>query len=1029
LKVSIAHLPQPGQHFVRRDEELKLLDEAWNNPRTNLIEFVAFGGVGKSALVAEWLKRMRDDHFRGAVRVFGHSFYSQGSREDAQASADSFLDQALRFFGDPDPTEGSPWDKGERLARLVREQSTLLILDGVEPLQSPSSADDAGQVRDPGLQAMIVELAASVAFRSAKDAHAGDATFAERKATFLTVISTRARVADIEGWEGSSVISHPLDHLSVDAGVALLKEIGVNGDDEELGEAVQEVGGHALCVTLVGKYVVNAVSGHVHDRFEIGLPRIDLVRTERESDEDESTQLVTAVTPDVQQMGHTLAPSAGQKRNPKHVARTFSRIMDRYEVWLSGLKDREGDVEVSGRLALEIVRLTGLFDRPITAGEFAALVTGVTIQPPREQTPLERAHASQNHEAAQMAFMQMMEQATEGEKLKIKEAIEASPQDIEALRTISQSIAERERSSDETPEAVTLSDAIPGLTDLASQARPEQVNLAIGSLVEYGLITKVTASAIRLSVPSWPDPAASEVVLDAHPLVREYFAKRIKDEGGRKKNDEHSSFREAHRRLYEHLKQSAPELPNNLNDMMPLYHAVAHGCKAALQVQSYEDVYLQRVFRGPTVAFSTKQLGAFGTDLAALSAFFTRHWTTVCESFSAQRTSYLLGNVAFRLRALGRLGEALEPMRTGLASSITQSDWAQAPIVASNLSELSLTLGDVSSAVRQGEQSVELADHSGDAFERMADRTTLAAALHASERMNDERGRMKTEDDASFILPPSSFASAAFREAEAMQQERQPQYPLLYSTGGYQYCELLLEQLAIRIPRFAKTPPAALAELQSEIESLRNRAETNLREQSNLGLLDIGLDHLTLGRTWLLESQLRGVERGEQEGPAPVAACLSALDSAQHHLTQSVTQLRQAGDQTHLPCGLLHRAALWRMRFEITNKESEISKAERDLDETEAIAERGSMLIWQIEAALERTRLAHALGDRDVAMRYLEKVRESIKETERAYEPHVPDWDEWKPPAYVNVIQSGQIVGYHCRNAEIERLERELHQA
>jgi len=62
------------------------------------------------------------------------------------------------------------------------------------------------------------------------------------------------------------------------------------------------------------------------------------------------------------------------------------------------------------------------------------------------------------------------------------------------------------------------------LVSLAGQASEGEVNLTIGRLVEYGLITKVTASPIRLSVPSWPDPAASEVVLDAHPLVREYFA-------------------------------------------------------------------------------------------------------------------------------------------------------------------------------------------------------------------------------------------------------------------------------------------------------------------------------------------------------------------------------------------------------------------------------------------------------------------------------------------------------------------------
>ena len=215
--------------------------------------------------------------------------------------------------------------------------------------------------------------------------------------------------------------------------------------------------------------------------------------------------------------------------------------MDRYVVWLSGLADREGDVEVSGRLALEVVRLTGLFDRPITAGEFAALVTGVTIQPPREQTPFGRAWGANNQQAIQMALTQMMEQATEDEKLRINEAIEAN--DIEAVQAISQSIAERERSSDETPEAVTLSGAIPGLTDLLSQASEGEVNLTIGRLVEYGLITKVTASPIRLSVPSWPDPAASEVVLDAHPLVREYFAESLRSgvEDERSEGDQDSS--------------------------------------------------------------------------------------------------------------------------------------------------------------------------------------------------------------------------------------------------------------------------------------------------------------------------------------------------------------------------------------------------------------------------------------------------------------------------------------------------------
>jgi Na+(H+)/acetate symporter ActP len=42
-------------------------------------------------------------------------------------SADLFIDTALRFFDDPDPSVGDPWDKGERLAQRVAAQRTLLV--------------------------------------------------------------------------------------------------------------------------------------------------------------------------------------------------------------------------------------------------------------------------------------------------------------------------------------------------------------------------------------------------------------------------------------------------------------------------------------------------------------------------------------------------------------------------------------------------------------------------------------------------------------------------------------------------------------------------------------------------------------------------------------------------------------------------------------------------------------------------------------------------------------------------------------
>jgi hypothetical protein len=101
---------------------------------------------------------MATDHYRSAELVFGWSFYKQGSSGDT-SSADEFLDAALNWFGDPDPRLGTAWEKGERLAKLVAHRRTLLVLDGLEPLQNPPGPQE-GRVREPSLQALLRELAA-----------------------------------------------------------------------------------------------------------------------------------------------------------------------------------------------------------------------------------------------------------------------------------------------------------------------------------------------------------------------------------------------------------------------------------------------------------------------------------------------------------------------------------------------------------------------------------------------------------------------------------------------------------------------------------------------------------------------------------------------------------------------------------------------------------------------------------------------------------------------------------------------------
>ena len=80
-KVDIDRMPVTGAELFGRRAELEILDDAWQSQDTDVVSFVAWGGVGKSTLVRRWLERLEGDNYRGARRVFAWSFYSQGTGE------------------------------------------------------------------------------------------------------------------------------------------------------------------------------------------------------------------------------------------------------------------------------------------------------------------------------------------------------------------------------------------------------------------------------------------------------------------------------------------------------------------------------------------------------------------------------------------------------------------------------------------------------------------------------------------------------------------------------------------------------------------------------------------------------------------------------------------------------------------------------------------------------------------------------------------------------------------------------------
>ncbi len=799
-RLDLGRLPIAGRLLIGRETELARLDAAWEDPGLHVLTFVAFGGMGKSALVSHWLDRMAADGWRGARRVLDWSFYSQGT-EERVTSADRFIDHALAWFGDPDPKKGATRDRGLRLAALVRQEKTLLVLDGVEPLQHPANSPLAGRLKDPGLAALLKGLAG---------ANPG-----------LCVVTTREHIADLDGFPKTAP-QEDLEALSPEAGASLLNGLGVKGKDSELLHASQEFKNHALTLTLLGGYLSRACGGDVRRRKEVDLAGADRRKG-----------------------GHAL------------------RVIGTYAAWLG-----EGP-------ELATLRLLGLFDRP------------------------------------------------------------AGPKSLAALRA---------------------KPTIPGLTDgLMTKkrwwSRPEPITeeawqLALSSLREHGLL-----------LPADPHQPGT---LDAHPLVRVFFQEELE-----KQRPE--AWKEGNLRLYEHLQGEAPDLPDTLEAMEPLFTAVIHGCRAARQQETFDEIYRRRIQRGNEY-FSLKKIGVVGSDLSALSGFFDCPWDQPSASLTSSAQALVVSIAGFHLRALGRLAEAVQPMEVALDAGIAQEAWKNAATRAGNLSELTLTLGEVARAVTFGKQSVDLADRSDYAFSRIANRTTLADALH-------QAGRWEGSEEA-------------FREAETLQVEWQPEYPRLYSLQGCQRCDLLLSR---GMPEDGSVLDGLTADPEARrfreaCREARERTDQTLEwaEQNNVSLLDIAYNHLILGRAHL--------------GLALMAPRMTALGEeaeadftqAAEHLEYALEVLRRAGQEDDLPRGLLAQAALRRLQ-------GDLPAAETDLTEALEIAERGSMRLHECDAHLEWARLCRQRGDREGLQRHVARARWLVEET-----------------------------GYGRRRREVEWLERQL---
>ncbi len=444
-------------------------------------------------------------------------------------------------------------------------------------------------------------------------------------------------------------------------------------------------------------------------------------------------------------------------------------------------------------------------------------------------------------------------------------------------------------------DALRAAPAIPGLTDALQ---------ALGEPQWQQVLSKLRRAKL-LAAPSANQPGT----LDTHPLVREHFGHQLK-------RDNPDAWREGNNRLYEHLTRTAKEFPDTLEEMAPLYAAIAHGCEAGRHQETFYKVYIRRISRANEF-FSTRRLGAFGADLAGLNAFFVFPWREFSGNLDEDSKAYILNAVGFRLHALGRLVEATEPIRLSLERRISQGLLSNASAVSSNLSQLYLIIGDLPKALDYAKQSLELIESDSSSFMRITRRVGLANTLHQ--------------------LGHFSEAEALFRDAEKIQQEARADELCLYGLQGFQFCDLLLDG--------------------GRYDEVETRATISLTLALNLSLYAAPLDHLSLARAYLLRNQHENDDDFSQ---------------ASAHLEQALEGLRQAGTQNFIPLGLKASAELYRAK-------GELHKAQSTLNVALDIANRSGMSLYEADCYLEYARLYLARGERERARGSWERARGMIE--------------------------------------------------
>ncbi len=295
-------------------------------------------------LASAFLDELSAQGWAGAEAVYAFSFDSQGTDEKRQGSSDRFFSEALTFFGGDPAKYDSGRKRANALAAILAPQRALVILDGIEPMQSPRGDAEHGRLRD--------------------DAMADFLTLMRRDSRGLVVVTTRLPLPDLPDDRPEQVQSVRLPNLPLADAVTLLRHgFKVTAPDAELRELCKAFGQatgepddanitcHAKAIALIGSFLEQRFRGATH------TPTLAEMRD-------------AFAMPDEAFLGE--APAEFKERPGYAVFKMIRRYEIMYEERAS--QEKHALVRSAAGRQLVLLRLMGLFDRPATWGAFGAVL-------------------------------------------------------------------------------------------------------------------------------------------------------------------------------------------------------------------------------------------------------------------------------------------------------------------------------------------------------------------------------------------------------------------------------------------------------------------------------------------------------------------------------------------------------------------------------------------------------------------------------------------------------------------------------